>query len=313
MTWHSQREKTLSRKIIVLGADGMLGHKLCERLAADGREVVATFHCSAKPYAAMADIFGGVRCVGDVAAMDHAALARFLDAERPAAVVNCVGIVKQLDAVNNRRVTVGVNSYFPHVLEQLCGTMDARLIHFSTDCVFSGRKGAYVETDVSDAEDMYGRSKYLGETGGTEGASVTLRKSVIGRELGRHTHGLVEWLFAQKGKRIRGYTRAIYSGFTTAEMATIVGLAIDRAEPLRGLYHVASAPISKFDLLKLIATMAGLDIEIERDETFACDRSLVMDRFVAATGYKAPSWEQMIGEMLADPVPYDRYRGMDNA
>jgi dTDP-4-dehydrorhamnose reductase len=162
---------------------------------------------------------------------------------------------------------------------------------------------------MADADDLYGRSKFLGETDGIEGDAVTLRSSIIGRELGVSTHGLVEWLLSQRGKPIEGYARAIYSGVTTLEMARAVALCIDRPNALRGVYQLASKPISKFDLLTRIVAVGRLDVEIRRDETFVCDRSLVMDRFSADTGYRAPPWEHMIGEMMADPTPYDRYQG----
>lgn len=299
--------------IIVLGANGMLGHKLCEQFAAAGRDVIATFRKPSHVYKELKEVFGNVRCIGDLDVMDNQALTQLFQSEQPAAVINCVGVIKQLDTINNRRVTVGINSYLPHLLERQCGEIGARLVHFSTDCVFSGRKGAYRESDSADEIGLYGLSKYLGETTGLEGCSVTLRTSVIGRELGSSAHGIIEWFMANRGRRVRGFARAVYSGFTTIEMARIVGLVIDRPEPLQGLYHVASAPISKYDLLRLVRDEAGLATDIDRDENFVCDRSLVMDRFTVETGYTAPTWKQMIKEMIVDPVPYDRYKGKANA
>jgi dTDP-4-dehydrorhamnose reductase len=173
--------------------------------------------------------------------------------------------------------------------------------------VFSGRKGSYCESDVSDAEDIYGRSKYLGETEGAAGDSVTLRSSIIGRELTGPKHGLFEWFLSQRGKRIGGFTKAIYTGFTTIEMARIVARVLAAKQPLRGVYQVASQPISKFDLLCLLREIGGYPLEIDANREFACDRSLVMDRFTEETGYDAPAWKPMLEEMIADPTPYDAY------
>ena len=286
----------------------MLGHKLCQHLGPSGYDIIGTVRSSPEEYARFGEVFAGTRLIGSIDVMDFTALIKFLKTERPFAVINCVGLVKQLDEADNRRLAVGLNAYLPQIIEQACGSIDARLINFSTDCVFSGRKGQYTEKDVSDAEDIYGRTKYLGETDGVEGASVTFRTSIIGRELAAQTHGLFEWFLAQTGKKIRGFTGAIYTGFTTREMAEIVGRVVATPEALRGVYHVASAAINKYDLLCLLRKLGGYEIEIEPYEKFQCDRSLVMDRFAADTGYRSPAWETMLQAMLDDPTPYDRYR-----
>ena len=239
--------------------------------------------------------------------LDFSALRHVIEAERPSAIVNCVGVIKQLKSANDRRLAVGINAYLPHVLQKMSDDIGARFVHFSTDCVFSGRKGHYREEDISDAEDIYGRTKFLGEIDADEGRGVTLRTSIIGREL-KTTHGLVEWFLSQKGNHIRGYHGAIYTGFPTAEMAGIIMRVLEQGESLRGVYQIASNPITKFDLLTAIRDLGGFDIIIDRDETFQCDRSLVMERFTASTGYFAPSWREMISVMLADSTPYDQYR-----
>lgn len=297
----------MTGKIVVLAGGGMLGHKLCERFSAAGRDVIATFRKPVSHYDGLKDVFGRTRLVGNIDVMDRAALETFLKAERPAVVVNCVGIIKQLETIDDRLVTVGVNSYLPHMIEKICGEVGARMVHFSTDCVFSGKKGSYRATDPSDAGDLYGRSKFLGETAGVAGQSITIRSSVIGREISKPNYGLVEWIYAQKGKRVRGFGKAIYTGLTTIEMSRVVELAIERTEPLLGVWHVASAPINKYDLLKLVSQKARLKIEIDRYDDFVCDRSLIMDRFADETGYHPASWEAMIEEMVVDGVRYDRY------
>jgi dTDP-4-dehydrorhamnose reductase len=290
-----------------LGAAGMLGHKLCQRLPAEGHEVIATVRKSTKTYAAYPEIFGRTRLLDGVDAMDFDSLASIVRKEKPFAIVNCVGLIKQHKEAENRRLAVALNANLPHQLDLLCREADARLIHFSTDCIFSGRKGQYRESDNSDAEDIYGRSKYLGETDHPEGNAVTLRSSIIGRELIGPKHGLFEWFLSQRGKRIGGFTGAIYTGFTTIEMVRIVGRVLAVKQPLRGVYQVASAPISKFDLLTLLREIGGYPVEIDVNREFFCDRSLIMDRFTDETGYVAPAWKPMLEEMIADPTPYDAY------
>ena len=168
----------------------------------------------------------------------------------------------------------------------ICRAANARLIHLSTDCVFSGRKGNYVEEDPSDAEDIYGKTKYLGEVAGT--GCLTLRTSMIGRELSG-CHGLLEWFLSQQGKTIRGFRRAIFSGFTTRALSeTIVSIIADHPQ-LDGIWHLAAEPISKFELLTLVKEKGGASGSIEPDDSFSCDRSLNGMRFRKATSFVVPT------------------------
>ena len=179
------------------------------------------------------------------------------------------------------------------------------MIHFSTDCVFDGVKGAYEESDTSNATDLYGRTKYLGEV--SSPGSLTLRSSIIGRELYNDT-SLFEWFLAQEGKKIRGFAKAMYSGVTTVRMSNLVkDLILDHPD-LSGMYHVSGPWISKYDLLLLARDIFELNIEIERDEDFDIDRTLVGDRFAADSGFAAPSWEEMLAELAADPTPYESWK-----
>ena len=212
---------------------------------------------------------------------------------KPDAVFNCLGIVKQLDEAKNPLLSIETNSLFPHRLALACGLANAKLIHLSTDCVFSGRKGNYSETDIPDPVDLYGRSKLLGETGGY--GALTLRTSIIGRQLKGQT-GLVEWLLSQSGRTVKGYTRAVYSGFTTAALARIVEEILQHHRHLSGIWHLASAPINKFDLLTRLNARLGLNVTIERDESFVCDRSLDGSRLVKETNLCIPNWDGMIAD-----------------
>ena len=220
-------------------------------------------------------------------------------------VVNCIGVIKQLPGAHDPIVSIGINSLFPHRLRALCHAAGARLIHVSTDCVFSGRKGMYAEADPSDAEDLYGRSKFLGEVGG-EGA-VTLRTSIIGRELSG-TSGLVEWFLAQRGGKAEGYSRAIFSGLTSIALARVI-LDVAASHPeLSGVYHVSVDPISKLDLLRLLNDAFDARVEIAPNDRVAIDRSLDSSRFRAATGFTPPSWPDLVREMAEDAKPYDHWR-----
>jgi dTDP-4-dehydrorhamnose reductase len=254
-------------------------------------EVYGTARSAAAAQAFSAQLAGHITTGVDAENVD--ALARFLAEVRPDIVINCVGIIKQLASSYDPLVAIPINAIFPHRLARLCALGDARLIHISTDCVFTGRRGNYVESDQPDAEDLYGRSKLLGEVDYPN--AVTLRTSIIGHEIGSR-NGLVEWFLAQSGV-VQGYRRAIFSGLTTDELVRVI---IDRVIPnpeLRGVYHISVEPISKFDLLTIIKQAYGLDIAIEPTDTFVIDRSLDSTRFRVATGYEPPSWPELVVSM----------------
>ena len=245
-------------KVLILGGSGMLGHKLWQDFALrfDTR---VTFRLSPSAYARFG-IFDPARCVGHVSAQDFEGVVRAFTAHRPDVVVNCIGIVKQDDAAKDPVASINLNALFPHRLAHLCGTASARLIHLSTDCVFSGRKGNYSESDLTDAQDLYGRTKVLGEVDYQN--CLTLRTSMIGREL-QNSHGLIEWFLAQRGKAVPGFKRAVFSGFTTVALADVIGDIIENHAQLQGTWHLAAEPINKFDLLSLVRQSYGLEVEIE--------------------------------------------------
>jgi dTDP-4-dehydrorhamnose reductase len=284
-------------RVLVLGAAGMLGHKVCAELARRGRPVLGTVR---RPAPRLAALLPGVELRTGVDVLQDGLIERLIAEAKPSVVINAAGVVKQF--TQNRVALAGVNAALPHRIARACRGVGARLIHMSTDCVFSGDRGRYTEADPCDARDAYGWSKYLGEV---EAPDLTIRSSLIGRELHRPTHGLVEWFLAQRGKTVKGFARAVFSGFTTLEMARIMADVVEKHPGLKGLYHVAAAPIDKFDLLSRVKAAAKADVEILRDETLRCDRSLVMDGFAKATGYAAPAWDAMLREMCADPTPYD--------
>lgn len=288
---------------MILGGAGMLGHKLAQLLP-EWFETWVTLRGAAGAYARLE--FVDPQHI--IPSVDGAVFDTVVDAVarvRPDAVVNCIGIIKQLAAAQDPVASLAINALFPHRLQRLCAAAGARLIHISTDCVFNGRKGMYTEDDPSDALDLYGRTKFLGETIGP--GALTLRTSIIGRELVT-TSGLVEWFLSQRGGSVEGYTRAIYSGFTTQVLCRIIASVLRDHPTLEGMLQVSSEPITKHDLLVLLRTAFGIDVEIRPSDHVRIDRSLDSSRFRACTNFSPPSWPDMIGEMAADQTPYRAWR-----
>ena len=294
-------------KIVVLGAAGMLGHKMFQVLRGRFPDTLATIREDPRedPFQKV-DLLQGRDVVAGVDAMDSTALRRLLGDLRPTHIVNCVGIIRQREEARVAIPSIAINALLPHLLCEWARDWGGRVIHFSTDCVFSGRKGGYREDDPSDAEDLYGRSKSLGEVSGDN--ALTLRTSIIGRELVEH-RSLLDWFLGQEGKTVRGFTRVIYSGVTTNYLARLVGQLIELHPALCGLYQVVSAPISKHDLLCLIKETYGLDMTIVPDGTEVSDRSMVGVKFLGVTGIETPPWPELVGELHDDPTPYREWTG----
>src|SRR6266545_853774 len=290
-------------KALILGGSGMLGHKLWQSFAPRFDTFVA-FRRPADFYQRFG-IFDESRSLGGISAENLESVSEVMTRVQPDVVVNCIGIVKQDAAAKDPVASISVNALFPHRLAKLCRASNARLIHLSTDCVFSGRAGNYDESAKPDADDLYGRTKLLGEVDGEN--CLTIRTSMIGRELSG-AHGLVEWFLGQRGGRVRGFRRAIFSGFTTLALSELLANIVEQHASLAGIWHVSAEPINKFDLLSLVREAFELDIEIEPDQSYGCDRTLNGGRFRNETGISAPSWPEMIAPMRADNTPYDELR-----
>ena len=281
-------------RILILGGDGMLGHQLFKHLKSS-HDVRVTLRQDLAVYKRFM-LFGTENTYPGIDVRSSGRLAKVLTAFHPDAVVNAIGIVKQLPEANESIPSLEINALFPHRLALLCKDISARMIHLSTDCVFSGKKGKYRESDTSDADDLYGRTKFLGEV--TEKNCLTLRTSMIGLELSRKIN-LLEWFLAQKGT-VNGYKKVIFSGFITLELSRVIENMILNYPDASGIYHVSSDPISKFDLLSLINEGLRLPIEIIPDESVACDRSLDSSKFCREFNYNPPSWEEMVIELCED-------------
>jgi dTDP-4-dehydrorhamnose reductase len=290
----------MTKRLLILGGAGMLGHKLCQRYRGEF-ETWCTVRSQPRGPAGF-EIWDPQRTIAGVDAVDLDSVTRTIAEVRPEVVVNCIGIIKQLKAAKDPIVSLSINSLFPHRLAILCRAAGARMIHISTDCIFSGRKGMYTEDDPSDAEDLYGRTKFLGEVASP--GCLTLRTSIIGREL-HSTSGLIDWFLSNRSGKVRGFRKAIYTGFTTQALAKIIADVICRHPELSGVWQVSSEPINKYDLLTLVNETYRTGIEIEPDDAFSCDRSLNSARFRAATDFQPPTWPEMIAEMRSDPLPYE--------
>ena len=284
-------------KILVLGATGMLGHKLLQQF---GQAHDAWGTVRGAPDAAPA-IPGVDRCrlIGGISASNLEAIRQTIQHVGAEAVLNCIGIVKQIDAGKDAIASISINALLPHQLSQVCAEAGARLIHFSTDCVFSGAGGPHLETDPPGPEDLYGRTKLLGELEAPH--CFTIRSSIVGRELRRGT-GLFDWFIAQQGGQVRGFRHALYTGLTTLAMADVVRLVLESHPELSGVWQVSSDAIDKCSLLELVNRVYGLGIRIEPEDQFHCDRRLDSSRFRQATGWAPPTWQAMIETMHADPL-----------
>jgi dTDP-4-dehydrorhamnose reductase len=290
-------------RVLILGGGGMLGHKLWQSFR--GRfDTWVTVRAGFREYAKYG-IFDRERMLPGVDASNLDTIVRALGTVKPDVVINCIGVIKQLESAKDPVVSLSINSLLPHRLAELCRVGGARFLHISTDCVFNGARGMRTEDDDSDAIDLYGRSKSLGEVSAP--GSLTLRTSIIGRELSGAS-GLIDWFLTQRGGTVRGFRHAIYTGFTTPVLAEIIADLLERQVEMSGVWQVSSEPISKFDLLGLVNDVYGLGIRIEPETDFVCDRSLDSTRFRAATGFRPPTWPEMIEGMYRDPTPYDRWR-----
>lgn len=293
-------------RILVLGGSGMLGHKMFQVLGARFPDVKCSLSGhQVDPVLARTDMYFGDRLILGLDVLDQVRLREILQDEKPDVVVNCVGVIKQRYEAHDPLLSITINSLLPHLLAEICDPWGGRVIHFSTDCVFSGRTGSYTEQSPSDAEDLYGKSKFLGEVARSN--ALTLRTSIIGHEI-KNFASLLDWFLACEGKSISGYCKVLYSGVTTNYLARVVGDVIEHHESLSGLYQVTSQAISKYDLLCLVRDAYGLDVEINPEDTTVSDRSMIGDRFEKATGIVTPPWPVLVAELAEEFPRYQAWR-----
>lgn len=297
-------------RVLILGGTGMLGHKLWQVF--NQTKEFDTWVTLRSTYQTQAhlNLFDMSRTIENVDAYNFESVEAAITQCEPDVVVNAVGIVKQLPIAKDPISCLTVNSLFPHKAQAICDSIGARFIHISTDCVFSGKKGNYTEEDYTDPEDLYGMSKLVGEV--TSGTALTLRTSIIGREISKMSHlGLIEWFLSNNNEAVNGFTKAIYTGFPTIVLAQIVADIIKNHRDLSGLFHVSTDPINKYELLCLVRDAMALPIQINPFDNVALDASLNSDRFRNATGYTPPSWPNLVKSMTEDTTPYEEWRTLN--
>lgn len=292
---------TASKRVLVLGASGLLGHMLVRVLS----ENHTVFGTTLSPYTGSSPllrILPRENWFDTVNACTIEAVEQIISDVKPDVVLNGVGLIKQKMTPSVNSYAIQINSLFPHQLLELCKKTETRLIHFSTDCVFEGTPGVKYVTDAPTATDIYGLSKLLGEV--QEDPALTLRTSVVGRQL-FGAESLFEWAISQRGKTVSGFKNAIYTGLTTHELSYVVKRIIEEQPKLVGLFQVASEPISKYELLAKLNVMLNLGLTIEPNTDFYCDRTLDGSVFSDLTNIEIPSWDNMLTKFSADQDFYE--------
>lgn len=281
-------------KVLVIGATGMLGYSIFSNLSESPN----------------LDVYGTVRSVNglerffpstnklifNVDIKDFDTLECAVRATKPNIVINCIGLIKQYEASKQYVEAIEINALLPHKIAQLCDTLGTRLIHFSTDCVFDGKTGNYVDSDLPTATDLYGKSKHLGEVG--YGKHLTLRTSIIGHEL-KSSVSLIDWFLSQEGS-VKGFSKAVFSGLPTAYVAKVLVDYVLPNPSLSGLYHLSVDPIDKYSLISKVSEIYSKQVEIEKCEDFVIDRSLDSTKFCKETGFVPPNWDDLIKFMHCD-------------
>ena len=288
-------------KVCVLGSGGLLGHMLI-RVLSDSHDVYGTTREMASNSSPLARFLSPDKWIGGVDAANLRSIKNIFELNQFEVVINCIGLIKQRSDQLDDRLMMSVNGEFPHLLAGIANQNGAKVIQISTDCVFSGFKGNYVETDTPDPVDLYGRSKLFGEL--TDDTNLTIRTSHIGRELSVKK-SLVEWLLSQRNGQVSGFSGAIYSGLTTTELAKITRNLLLSASRPTGMFHVSSEAISKLEIINQLNELLELKIKVVEDKTVQINRSLNSSLFQSVANNIAPKWNQMLKEFCADQAAYD--------
>ncbi len=281
-------------RILILGADGMIGHKIAQSLEDFELILASRKSISLKSIGIIKGKMVLHNLITD-------SLDLLLDSTTPDIIINCAGITTRRGVEDNIVNTGLLNSELPHKLDSWANLNSKKLIHFSTDCVFSGNKGNYLDNDFADANDIYGKSKALGEVDSLN--TLTLRCSMIGRELYNFTE-LFEWLKKNKNKKIEGYSNTFYSGITTVRMGIILNQILKKNLNLSGIYNISSTPISKFDLLIKLSNAFNLNVEVKQNTNNKSNKVLISEKFTEITGIYPPNWDDLISEFKEDCEKY---------
>jgi len=284
-------------RILILGGNGMIGHKMYQMISKFNEDTWVTLRNDLTTYT-FSDIYDKNKVIDNIDLSDFKKMLHTLNQINPDIVINACGITIRRGVEKIKSNTILLNSVLPHFLNEWVSLNNKRLIHFSTDCVFSGEKGDYLDTDIKDANDLYGSSKSLGEIVDSKFA-ITLRGSMIGRELQNKTE-LLEWFLQQSNKKIKGFSEVIYAGITTVKMAEIVIRIINFYPNLTGIYNISSKPISKFDLLKMCNVHFGVNANIEMNNSYTSNKNLISDKFFNEIGIEKPNWTDLIIQLKED-------------
>ncbi|MBU2530038.1 MAG: SDR family oxidoreductase [Elusimicrobia bacterium] len=293
-----------NKRILILGGAGTLGHKLWQIIPQKFPDTYVTVRKS-KDFYAKTGLFSSEKVIELLDLRDFSQLEKVLNELKPDIILNCAGVTLRSKEAKDEVSNIAVNALLPNKLAEWCSNNNSRLIHFSTVCVFTGKDGNYNDESIPDAQDLYGRTKTLGEV--NKPCALVLRSSFIGIELFGGME-LLEWFLAQEGKTIKGFRKAIFTGLTTNYLAKVVCYLIENHPNLSGIYNVSSEIISKYDLLNLAKEAYKLDIKIEPEDKFECQRDLNGERFNKAIDFKCPSWKELMTEMAADTTPYKDWR-----
>jgi dTDP-4-dehydrorhamnose reductase len=284
-------------RILILGADGMIGHKIAQSLEDFELILASKKSISSKSIGIIKGKMVLHNLITD-------SLDLLLDNTTPDIIINCAGITTRRGVEDNIVNTELLNSDLPHKLDSWANLNSKKLIHFSTDCVFSGNRGNYLDNDFADAEDIYGKSKALGEVDSLN--TLTIRCSMIGRELYNFTE-LFEWLKKNKNKKIEGYSKVFYSGITTVRMGKILNQILKKNLNLSGIYNISSTPISKFDLLVKLSNAFNLNVDVKQNKNNKSNKVLISEKFTEITGIYPPNWDDLISEFKED---CNKYKGL---
>ena len=288
-------------KVCVLGAGGLLGHMLI-RVLGETIDVYGTTRESRSDSSPLARFLPQDKWIDNIDASKFDSINKVFSTTNFDTVINCIGLIKQRNAQTTEHEMMLINAEFPHRLAQVVNQQGARVIHISTDCVFSGDKGNYVETDTPDPVDVYGKSKLLGELNDVK--NLTLRTSHIGREL-TIRKSFIEWLLSQKSGHVEGYGHAIYSGLTSQELARLISELLNAKKGITGMFHVSSQPISKLEIINKLNELLNLEINVTSDSKVQINRSLNSDKFRLATNLIPHNWDQMLSDFCKDQKNYE--------
>jgi dTDP-4-dehydrorhamnose reductase len=289
-------------RILILGGNGMIGHKMYQIISKNHQDTWVTLRNSLSSYS-YSEIYNFTKVIDNIDLVNFKLLLKQLDLINPDVIINACGITirRGIDALKSNSIIL--NSALPHFLKEWVTSNNKRLIHFSTDCVFSGAKGDYLDNDNKDAYDLYGSTKSMGEVIDSKYA-ITLRGSMIGSELENKTE-LFEWFLKQKNKTIKGFSKVIYSGITTTKMAEIVIKLIDHYQNISGIYNISSKPISKFELLKLWNDFFDINANIEIDKSYTSNKNLISDNFFRTISMEQPDWVELSSQLKIDNLLYN--------